>query len=128
MRALGEQGTSTGTLPLHVSIISNRASNSCPQDDATDAIRFHRKFVRPDAHASAIRTAGQLYTLVVERFVLTAAETIDRFPVQLPRVPCIVDHGERQVVMLDILFDVPAAGESILDQFSCRRLVAEPDL
>jgi hypothetical protein len=56
-----------------------------------------------------------MHTLVVECFVLTAAETIDGFPVQEPRIPRVIDDGERQVMMVDVVFDVPPARETILD-------------
>lgn len=44
---------------------------------AVDAARFNDKFVRSNSHASAIRTAGTMDSLVADRFILGSTKTSD---------------------------------------------------
>ena len=92
-------------------------------DRATNAIRFDRKFVRSDSHASAIGTTREVDPLIVYGFVLRATETIHRLSIEQPRVPRVVEHRQRDIMMVHIVFKFLPAGEPALNQLSPYRFI-----
>src|ERR1043165_792870 len=98
-----------------------------PAGRTTDAIRLNRKFIRPDSHATAIRTARQVDPLIIYRFVLRTTETIHWLPIKEPWIPCIVKDRQRHIMMVHIVFKFLPIGEPILNQLTPQHLV-EPVL
>ena len=90
---------------------------------AADDIRLNHEFVGSDAHASTIRASGEVDFLIVDGFILRAAQAIDGFAIEEPRSPLAIHGGQDHVVVVDVVLDVFRIRESILDQLSAYRLV-----
>ena len=82
-----------------------------PTGRAANAIRFDRTLVRPDPHAPTIEAPSKVDPLMVHGFVLRATETIHRLPIKEPRVPRVVVHRQRQVMMVHVVVKCLPAGE-----------------
>ena len=94
-----------------------------PAGRATDTIRLDRQLVRPDPHAPTIEAPSEVDPLIVYGFVLRATETIHRLPIKQPRVPRVVEHRQRQIMMVHVVFKFLPVGEPVLNQLSPHHLV-----
>lgn len=82
---------------------------------AADAVRFDDEFIGSNPHASAIWTADKRNPLIGHRFVLSSTKTIDRFSIEEPWPPSIVDDRQDEIMMVHVCFKVLPVREAVFD-------------
>lgn len=83
-----------------------------------NAARFNDKFVRSNSHASAIRTAGTMDSLVADRFILGSTKTSDRLSIEHPWPPLLIDDRQDEIMMVDVCFNVLPVRETVFNQLA----------
>src|SRR5262245_35708200 len=121
-RALREQRTGTGAFPSRLHHFQPRIKLMSAGRTA-DTIGLDHEFVDPNPHTTAIRAPREVDSLIVHGLILRSPETIDRSPIDQPRVASVVHNWQDQIMMVDVVLNFLMTREPGLDQFASYCLI-----